>query len=1366
MNRIVPRMCREILPPDSDQDKTSLPLKEFRSVAAYILTGDPGSGKTTAFKSECEALGDEACFITARDFLALDPDSHPEWRGKTLFIDGLDEIRAGEYDARAALDKIRNRIDRLGKPRFRISCRSADWLGENDRKHLARVSEDSAVTLLLLNPLTDSDVVSILDSHPDIHDAGEFIASAWKWGVKGLLANPQNLNLLIRSVVRDGSWPESLLETFEKACSQMIREHNEEHREGRQHTTSQLLDAAGYLCAVSLVCGFVGFTRGCDSADEDYPDLDRFNYDHHEALGAALSTRLFEAESDNRRFVPVHRYIAEFLGARCLARLIDKGVPPRRILALVTGEYGVVVTQMRGLCAWLAVHCEKIRTELIKRNPIGIFLYGDISVFSNEENIALLEALCRERYRPGCALTVVDVYRTFTTPEMESVFRDVLHSPHRSEQHQTLTGFVLDVLKQYEFMPDSSGILMEIVRDNTWPPYINKSALDTFISSCPEDSEIAGELKALLADIHDGSISDPDNELLGTLLLELYPRQLPPSEIWDYLYEPAGQESEGTYWQFWQCAFSDRFSGNREMEGIDVDELKVEELLDSLRQRISGLRIAFDAWLLNGLPRRLLACGLQMHGDRVDRGRLYDWLGVGLSDSAEHDEYCLEPISRIRAWLERRPDTQKAVFEEGLDRRTESADFDSHVLNIQERLYGASPPPDFGVWCLEKALAVRKSEPQVSRFLLEQAFFACRYQNGNEALSMKMLREETGCDENLSDALEKLLVMQKFSGETPERSEIQGFQEKEKNEGQKWIEKVHASKEVLRGNRARPGLLREIARIYFGNFYFWRDYYGPENIRKSLPGHGDLAKAALEGLRGTIEREDVPCADEIFDLLSEGKTHSIGLPFLAGLAEVERKESQDSSLWEENCIRRALLFYYLAGVNNYEPRWYLRLVKTRPEIVADTQARFAVFSFQNGTEDIPKLRALARNNRHAQVVRIISLPLLRSFPVQCSMKQIRNMDYLLWAALKYDDRDALGELVGRKLDLKSLNVALRARWLAAGLIVSPAIYKDRLEGFMLGREVRIRHLATFLTLGNPRRFLLDELEIPELELLIRLIGSYFEPALSPEFAISTPEKQFSGLVYDMIEHLAADEESGDAFDRLQADPMLERCHYILARMSEVRRTTRNDAGYRHPDIVRVCQTFSNEAPANAADLAALLVDRLSEIAERVQTENTDEWRKYWNEDSHGQPDKPRHENSCRDILLSDLRGFLPNGLDAQPEGQYVNDKRTDIRVSYEGFHVPIEIKKNGNRGLLSSLKNQLIDLYTRDPATGGYGIYLVLWFGEKYSNPLPSGARSRDSQELKKSIESVLSEDESRKISVCVIDVSTDNQKKLLSKKV
>ena len=73
-------------------------------------------------------------------------------------------------------------------------------------------------------------------------------------------------------------------------------------------------------------------------------------------------------ESGNR-FTPVHRHIAEFLGARYLARIIHDGLPARRVIALITGEDGTVVTELRGLSAWLAAHCQDARADLIERIP-------------------------------------------------------------------------------------------------------------------------------------------------------------------------------------------------------------------------------------------------------------------------------------------------------------------------------------------------------------------------------------------------------------------------------------------------------------------------------------------------------------------------------------------------------------------------------------------------------------------------------------------------------------------------------------------------------------------------------------------------------------------------------------------------------------------------------------------------------------------------------------------------------------------------------------------------------------------------------------------------------------------------------------
>ena len=155
MNGTVTRICTELKADGQPSASDALPktLAEYREVHAYVLLGDPGSGKTTAFRAESGALGDEALFITARDFRVRAAAPH-ELSGKTLFIDGLDEVRAGQSDARTPFDEIRRLLIQLGRPRFRISCREADWLGENDRQGLSHVAPDSSLAVLRWNRST------------------------------------------------------------------------------------------------------------------------------------------------------------------------------------------------------------------------------------------------------------------------------------------------------------------------------------------------------------------------------------------------------------------------------------------------------------------------------------------------------------------------------------------------------------------------------------------------------------------------------------------------------------------------------------------------------------------------------------------------------------------------------------------------------------------------------------------------------------------------------------------------------------------------------------------------------------------------------------------------------------------------------------------------------------------------------------------------------------------------------------------------------------------------------------------------------------------------------------------------------------
>ena len=1236
--------------------------------------------------------------------------------------------------------------------------------------------------VLRLDPLKDEDIASILNARRDIDDARAFIDAARERGVDGLLANPQTLKMLADVVVRKDEWPKSRKETFEMACRQMIREHNEGHQaaqeSGSPPAPDQLLDAAGRLCALQLISGGSGYTlRG--ETDEEYPAPDQCDYDS-QVLRSALSTKLFKGVSSNR-FTPVHRHVAEFLGGRHLTRVIEGGLPARRVISMMAGEDGTVVTELRGLSAWLAAHSRDARADLIERDPIGVGLYGDIGEFSNEEKRALLESLNREGSRLGQLWSSAAAFRALAAPELETVLREILDDSDRTPDHQTFTDFVLRLLDEGAALPGLSGILLDIVRDDTrWPP-VNTSALNAFIHNCPDTQEKANGLKSLLADIRASSVPDSDNELLGILLYELYPRDLSPSEVWNFYFEARYRKPFfGMYHGFFMLGLLEKSSDGQ-----------VAELLDSLSGRFSDLRPALEIGSrLEDLPAKLLAWGLQAHGDQLATGHLYDWLDLGFRENlgslATGDE---ADIQQIRSWMEGHPEIQKAVILEGLERCPESEDFWQHAFVVAERWYGANPPSDFGLWCLKQSAVMADEKPLAAEHLLELAFRANTDKTASAGLSLEVLREHTQRNETLKAQLNRLLAPPSTPRQQRLRERTRTFTEEGRQREEQWIELIRSNEVALRENRAAPALLHQIAIRYFGNSINVHSQGGPKDIEQEL-GDPNLIDAALLGIRGVIERKDVPGVEEILALRAVERIHCLGFPFLAALSEIEKSSPEELCRLDEDQMRKALAFHFSFSSSN-EPDWYRRLLDSDADIVADVMIQSGKAELRGGGK-ITGLFALAHSENHAQVARHASLPLLRAFPTRCKLSQIESLKHLLWAALQHADRSALQKMIELKLSRKSMNDAQRVRWLAVGVATSPTRYKAILTDFTQGNDHRISHLAEFFCLQDRIPYSFDELGIPVLELLIRLVGSYVEPdqrrgedADNDEGELVGPEMEAAWLVYRLIQRLAASptKESSDVLGGLLHEPTLSGWHDELSRAQDTQRVIRRDACYRHPEIAQVCRTLNSGTPANAADLAALLMDLLQGPHERprclpgraeapaqgavrgvplalqIQSGNTDGWRQYWNVDSTGSPTGPRHEDVCRDALLSALRHQLPQGVDAQPEGHYANDNRADIRVSCGDFQVPVEVKRNmyrksRHRDLWSALRNQLIAKYTTDPDTDGYGIYLVFWFGKKGTPPPPKGDPPANAKDLKERLEATLTPVEARKISVCVIDVS------------
>ena len=206
----------------------SISLESVRDVHAYVLLGDPGLGKTTSFTQEAEALSAE--IISARNFIDFS-QTRERWDGKTLFIDALDETRAGLRNGQTVLGTIRSKLSGLGVPRFRLSCREQDWLGSSDREALEYLLRGlGALRIFRLTELSDDNIQTLLRDEHGVPNPRQFVLEAERLGLAPLLRNPQMLRVLANAVGNGNQWPQTKIEAFQFACEKLATEFNQKDR--------------------------------------------------------------------------------------------------------------------------------------------------------------------------------------------------------------------------------------------------------------------------------------------------------------------------------------------------------------------------------------------------------------------------------------------------------------------------------------------------------------------------------------------------------------------------------------------------------------------------------------------------------------------------------------------------------------------------------------------------------------------------------------------------------------------------------------------------------------------------------------------------------------------------------------------------------------------------------------------------------------------------------------------------------------------------------------------------------------------------------------------------------------------------------
>jgi hypothetical protein len=90
-------------------------------------------------------------------------------------------------------------------------------------------------------------------------------------------------------------------------------------------------------------------------------------------------------------------------------------------------------------------------------------------------------------------------------------------------------------------------------------------------------------------------------------------------------------------------------------------------------------------------------------------------------------------------------------------------------------------------------------------------------------------------------------------------------------------------------------------------------------------------------------------------------------------------------------------------------------------------------------------------------------------------------------------------------------------------------------------------------------------------------------------------------------------------------------------------------------------------------------------------------------------------------------------------------------------HLPIEAKRHMHDDLWSAIEAQLIPRYTRDPKSGGFGLYLVFWFGEgagRLPRPPRGIGHPTNAVELRDALACTIPADHRGRIAVVCLDLS------------
>ncbi|SMH61435.1 NACHT domain-containing protein [Azospirillum agricola] len=1327
---LVTRRLRQVLPASEDGQPREGVFADFLDNRLVVLLGEPGLGKTTELNRAATVEADAEVMPVGR-FLSRPASA---MQGRTLYLDGLDEHRARTGGGRSVMDHILGKLEELGSPKVRLSCRTADWYGGSDTRMLSQLGREPVVLELL--PLRFEDAVVIAAARLDDAGARAFIAGARARNLDPWLLNPELLGLLLEAHVGDGGWPATRTALFESARAQLLTELNDEHAEvvGDSVSDPALSAAADWLSAVALLANRTGFALHPNQADAEFTAIHSLGSDVP-ALSAAARRRPF-SPVEGRRVVPRHRMIAEYMAARHLRdRMRAAGLPLGRVLALITGWDGGTLSDLRGVYAWLVALMPEHAEQLLSRDPLGAVLYGDAaswrveakhSAFRHLRTLADQDPWFRAQERTPGWSGMGAPFGGLSCPELVPDFRDALcetGKPH-------LLATVLDIVENGPPRPELGDDLLAVARNDGVSDAFRSHAIDAFSRACPDRQD---DLQALLDAVHDGTVADRRQDLRASLLRRLYPGLLTPDQLVGYLTGRRAHDYVGHYSMDLRRGIVRR---------TPRDQLV--PLADALASRGAprDRRAQFDhSGLVIGLLERILR---EVPEDATPE-RLYHWLAAGLDD--RHQTIRPPDAKRLQAHLAE-PAMIRAMFRTWLSETHDN--YWRGYWGFQERILNTPLPPGFSFDLV--SWAREASGPEGATFLLD---LAVRTAGGRVGDGCEVTLDELSALPDERPDLEPALAAALTTRVHERHSEHIALSRRLRD-----AQQLHQAE----GAAELAPHLEEIRSGAAFDTLDWAAGFGsltkPEGEKlnafrtRIAEDVGDEAAIAImAGFRNIVLRDDLPSPNKLADTTVTDRRHFAVLPLLVGM-EILATEGKEAVLGLPDRTLEAALCGSVIEDQYSEP-WIQWILAERAELASRSLAAFWRICLERSLQCPPGLFGLKGQEPLGHVAGGMAVALLRDYP----KAPVRAVDGLLNAALWHGDREALLDLAVHRLAGDDADDERLLLWSALAFHLAPdrfaADFEDRLSRWA---DMSWDVIAPVLLLALGSRAEGWSFSTQQAMVLIRSLAPRFDDvAYSVENGRRVRgESEFARLIRACIDHLAADP-STDAADFLAAwrdDPQRASWHDTFAHAAARQVRVRREALFQHADVEQLVAALDGGPPANAADLQALVVQHLEDIAEEIRTGSGDGWKTFWNTEVEKHV-RPKVENICRNALLGLLTPrLIRHGAVAKPEGYYAGSRRADIDVTAGTLVLPVEIKLQMHDALWTAAEGQLQRLYTADPLAGGRGVYLVFWFGPTVdlTSPRDGSPPPASAGDLKTALVNRLTGSARELLSVVVID--------------